>query len=329
MAQETIERKFTVTGPASVKVSNIRGLVDVQPGEEGVITVTAVKYADSGDADRTEIEIEQASDGSVRAKTDFRKRWEWLFDWRSPCRVDYTVRVPRACAVKVRGVSSDIVVRGLAGEFDLKTVSGPIRVSELSGRVAARGVSGDIHGEGITGPLEVETVSGEIGLTGSTLSSVMATSVSGSIAMDTLAGEGPYRFKSVSGRLEATVRSGTGWTVEMSSVSGRLRTELPITKDVSRDRQRTAEIQGGGPMIHFNTVSGDIRVQQAAGQTAAGPAPAPAPAPAPPAPPAPAAAPAPPAPPAPSPRREILDRIARGELTAAQGVEELRKLRHG
>ena len=63
MAEETIERKFNVTGMAVLRVGNISGLVDVQPGEEGVIAVTAVKHTGSGDADRTQVEITQAEDG--------------------------------------------------------------------------------------------------------------------------------------------------------------------------------------------------------------------------------------------------------------------------
>jgi hypothetical protein len=344
MAQETIERQFTVTGPAMLRVSNINGLVAIQPGEDGVIAITAVKHEDRGDAERTEIDISQEADGSVRVKTQFHKRWEWIFDWRSPCRVDYTIRVPRACAVKVRGVTCDMSIQGLEGEINVRTVSGDVKLADLTGRLSARGVSGKIQGTGLEGPLEAETVSGDITLIGSSFPSVEATSVSGALAVEALTGSGPYRFKSVSGQLQVALPAGSGCKVEMSSVSGRLHSDLPITKEWGDGRQRGAEIQGGGPALHFKSVSGDMRVKPGAGQAA--PAPAPAMASEIPAPPAPPAAPAPPAPPAAPPtpstpppappaesatnsRREILDRVAQGEITAAQGAEELRRLWQG
>jgi len=345
MAQEKIERQFTVPEPAMLRVSNISGLVAIQPGEDGVIAITAVKHENKGDAERTEIDISQEADGTVRVKTQFEKRWEWFFDWRSPCRVDYTIRVPRACSVKVRGVTCDINLQGLEGETNIRTVSGDVKLADLTGHLSVQGVSGQIQGTGLEGPLEAETVSGDLVLIGSSFPSIKATSVSGDLAVEALTGSGPYHFKSVSGQLQVALPAGSGCSVEMKSISGQLHSDLPITKEWGDGRQRGAEIQGGGPALQFKSVSGDMRVKPGAGQAAPAPAPAmgsetpapPAPAAAP-APPAPAAAPAPPAPPAapapPAPpaesatnhRREILDRVARGEITAAQGAEQLRQL---
>lgn len=324
MAQDEIERQFTVSGPAALRVSNIRGRIDIRPGEEGLIQVTAVK-GPGGDADRTAIEMEQEADGSVRIKTTFQKRWGWFFDWRSPCPVTYTIRVPRACSVKVRGVSCDTDLEGLQGEFDVKTVSGALRLRGLTGRVRAAGVSGAVYGEGLGGPLDVETVSGDVEMRQSSFPTVVGKSVSGTLLLEVLPGPGPYRFRSVSGRVDLAVPAGRGCAVEMSSVSGRLHTDLPITRTWGQERQRGSDIQGGGPAVSFSTVSGDLRVRQI------GAAPEPTPAPVPPPEPAPVPPPPPPPPPpdipaAPNPRRAILDRIARGEITAAQGVEELKKL---
>ena len=165
VAQETIEREFTVTVPARLRVANIRGSVDVQPGEDGVVRISAVKRLDTGDPDRTEIEIGQEEDGRVTVKTRFKGG-----GWRSsrqcrPCKVDYIVRVPRACALKVGCVSSRALVQGLEGEFDVETVSGRVILKDLSGEVKATSVSGGIFGERVSAPMTFESVSGKVFLT--------------------------------------------------------------------------------------------------------------------------------------------------------------------
>ncbi len=179
MSQETIEREFAVVAPATLELANIRGSVDVQPGDDSVVTITAVKHLNTGDPDRTEIDIGQEENGSVTVKTLF-ERGGWLFsDLRRACKVDYIVRVPRACDLKVRDVSSRASVQGLEGEFDIKTVSGQMSLSDLSGKVKATSVSGKVIGERLSGPVAFESVSGKVFLTESHMPTVTGSSVSG------------------------------------------------------------------------------------------------------------------------------------------------------
>ncbi len=117
MSRETVEQAFNVSIPARLKLSNICGSVDIRPGDDGTIRVTAVKNPDTGDAERTEVELSQAADGTVILATHFREgQWVWLFGSR-PCQVDYVVKAPRACCLKVKGASNTLVVEGLEGKF--------------------------------------------------------------------------------------------------------------------------------------------------------------------------------------------------------------------
>ncbi len=147
MLRETTEQKFDVTMPACLTIANIRGSVDVQASDDGVVTITAVKHLETGDSDRTEIKIRQKEDGSVAVKTVFEEGGWRLFTPRHPCKVDYTVRVPRDCALKVRCVSSSALVQDLKGKFDVKTVSGRVTLRDLSGKIKVSSVSGRILGE--------------------------------------------------------------------------------------------------------------------------------------------------------------------------------------
>ena len=185
MAQETIEREFAVTAPASIMLANVRGSVDIQVGDNDVVAVTAVRHLDTGDPDQTEIEIWQEEDGSVIAKTRYHEGGWRLVGQRQPCKVDYIVHVPQACDVKVRCVSSKASVEGLQGEFDIKTVSGKMTLKDLSGRIKATSVSGAIFGTQLSGVTKFESVSGKVHLAESDLPIVTGTSVSGNLVLET------------------------------------------------------------------------------------------------------------------------------------------------
>jgi hypothetical protein len=264
MAQETIEREFVVTAPASMTVSNVRGSVNIQAGSDDVVTVTAVKHLDTGDPDRTEIEIWQQEDGSVIAKTRYHEDGWRLFGRRQPCKVDYIVHVPRACDARIKCVSSKAAIEGLEGEFDVKTVSGKVILKDLSGRVKATSVSGAIFGTQLSGATEFESVSGKVHLVESDLPIVTGSSVSGHLVLETPLGEGPYRFKTVSGDMKLVLPTETGFTVGFRSMSGSFKTSLPATRSQRRGHNWHTELCGGGPDVHFSSVSGSLSVMSAA-----------------------------------------------------------------
>ena len=256
--EELIEKTFRVPAPARLSLSNIRGSIEIQPGDDDIVNVTAVKHLGTGNPDRTEIEIRQVEDGSVSVETRFPEAGFKLFGWRQPCKVDYIVRVPHACSVKMSGVSCTASIRGLQGVFDLGTVSGPLSMADLTGRLRASGVSGSISGVRLSGPIQLENVSGSAELMESQLSVVVGSTVSGRIVLETPLAEGPYRFKTVSGAVRLIVPPETGCIVEGSGVSGRLKTSLPTTHSRRSGGHWCVELHGGGPEIRFSSVSGDL-----------------------------------------------------------------------
>jgi DUF4097 and DUF4098 domain-containing protein YvlB len=332
MSKEIIERKFTLEGPARLTLSNIRGSVNVQSGEKGVITVTAIKHVDTGDAERTQIRIVQAEDGEVSAKTHFEHAGETIFARGKPCKVDYMVHMPRTCVLRIDCVSSGISVEGLRGAFTLKTVSGLLVLRDLASQITASTVSGDIDGEKLAGTANINTVSGKARLGASNLTSIEASSVSGNFELQTpLQEEGRYRFKTVSGNFRLMLPEKAGCSVDINSLSGKLRSPLSITDRHSRS---SYELQGGGPEVRFGSISGNLSIEvtgearhtetvektssderekeartvrpvekqvQVGGSTAASQ-------------------------PAPKTRREILDLIARGEISAKDGLTALKGL---
>ncbi|HTX91286.1 MAG TPA: DUF4097 family beta strand repeat-containing protein [Anaerolineales bacterium] len=273
---ETIEKTFTVTSPARLNLSNIRGSVEIKAGQDGQIHVTAVKHENSGDASRTEVELSQEADGTVKVATHFPDGgWSWLIG-SFPCRVDYVVEVPHQCSLKTNAVSSDTFAAGFEGEFSFTTVSGELTLRDLTGPVNAKTVSGalelanlagemhintvsgQISGKQLNGKLHLDTVSGRVSCEESSLPSAEATTVSGDMSLQTALGSGPYRFNSVSGNVELKVPAESRCEAELHAISGSLSTKLPATSTTRQNGRQTLEVQGGGVKLYLNSVSGNL-----------------------------------------------------------------------
>lgn len=260
MSSETIERRFEVGSPARLKLSNIRGRVALSAGEEGVISVTAVKHTDTGSDNRTTILIDQEEDGRVVVKTEYNNPGSNWFGLNKPCKVDYTVVMPKDCEVHASGVSCDISAEGLNGDIDLNTVSGKLALSNLSGKLKVNSVSGSIRSEKLTGELDANAVSGSIQVKESQLSKALVKTVSGSMVLQTPLEEGPYTFSGVSGSATLVVPEGTSCTAHFKSVSGRMRTSLPISQDHRHGSRGWMEIQDGGTEVSYHCVSGSFKI---------------------------------------------------------------------
>jgi DUF4097 and DUF4098 domain-containing protein YvlB len=257
-------------------VSNMRGSVEIRPGEDGSIHVTASKDTSSGDPKGTEIELMQETDGTVRAATHFPEgAWSWVFG-SFPCRVNYVVHAPRKCTLTIKGVSSTLLAEGFEGEFSFQsvsggvtlhnlngplkvnTVSGNMKLAEITGDLRLNTVSGKVSGKHLTGPVHLATVSGEAALDEANLRSIEASTVSGGMRYQTALGEGPYRFNSVSGIVELRVPPETRCSVELRGISGKLTTNFSTTSTGQQNGSQTVEVQGGGVKVVLQSVSGNL-----------------------------------------------------------------------
>ncbi len=302
MSQETVEQTFSVSEPARLRLTNIRGSVDIVPGEPGQIVVTAVKQVDDGDAEHTEIRIEQEADGSVVVETHFQALANLFL--AKPCKIDYRVIVPQQCNLDLSGVSNTTSVREVAGEIRIKTVSGDLSLRDLSGSLQIDSVSGQISGEHLSGSLEAETVSGNMRLGDSRFDRIKATTVSGSVHLETPLEGQDYRLSAVSGAIQMYVPNGTNCIVVSSSLSGQIRTNLAHGNSLHSGKNRQLTLGVGGPTIRHNSVSGDLYLFVDGGETAAPQALHNEPI---------------------LTNEEILEKIERGELTVEEGIALLKK----
>jgi hypothetical protein len=160
----------------------------------------------------------------------------------------------------VSGVSDAALVEGVQGDIRVVTISGDLTLRDLSGVLKVRSVSGRVSGDRLAGALEVETVSGGIHLSACQVAALNANTVNGAVALESPLGEGPYRFKSVSGQVRLIVPAGTACTVLSSSMSGRFTSSLPNSGMRMSSGGSLYRIQGGGVEVRHTSVSGDLWV---------------------------------------------------------------------
>jgi DUF4097 and DUF4098 domain-containing protein YvlB len=259
MSTENFEHTFEVASPARLRVSNVRGHVDICPGDDGVILVTAVKHKDSMNG-KTEIIIEQQDDGTVLAEAKYENSITNWFGVNKPCKVDFTIRVPRQCSVKANCVSCDAVIQGLEGDLDVNNVSGDLELTDLSGEFTFSNVSGDITAHNLTGALNLNTVSGDIRIQESQIPIMVGKTVSGDLSVQTPLGEGPYEFKTVSGDLKLLPPKDQGCIVNIKSISGGICSSMPVTARQGHGSHKQITILDGGPEVNVKSVSGGVRV---------------------------------------------------------------------
>ncbi len=262
MSIESKEFTFNVSSPAQLKLNNISGSVVIEPGEDGIIHVLAIKHPGRGDPDSTKIECVQAEDGSVSVSTRFSDPgWTWLFGTQV-CDVDYVVKAPSQCSLNINGVSNSLKVSGFEGDFVFKTVSGDMTLHTLNGSLKIDSVSGDISGEILTGSSQLKTVSGDINLRDSKIYITNIKTVSGDVSLQTVYfEEGPYKFHTVSGDIRLVVPSSSSCIVEMHSVSGDFSTNLPVNQSTHNHGDHSARVGAGGAQVSLNSVSGDLMLE--------------------------------------------------------------------
>lgn len=309
MTEETQERTFSVPSPARLELNNIHGSVDIQSGDEGIIRVTAVKHLDSGDPQRTQIEMDQAKDGSLKVQTHYPENAGWLFNNSRPCKVDYSVRIPSSCSLIVSVVTCSVHISGVSEHISVKTVSGPMDLSDIDGNLKVRTVSGKIKAETLSGSLQVDTVSGTIQILKSNLERVTTSTISGNLLLETNLDSGPYQIKSLSGNAILKFPQNASCTIHSSSISSKVINSPQSNRGYGR-RGRKIIKNGGGTMIHHRSISGNLHVDsgQASSEESNIPDEVSIRT-------------------SPSNRQEILDRIEAGKLSTEDALQMLAKLK--
>ncbi|HEV8497086.1 MAG TPA: DUF4097 family beta strand repeat-containing protein [Gemmatimonadaceae bacterium] len=222
-----------------VSIHNINGDIKVTPSTTGRVTVVGTKRGNNRYFDRIKAEVQETSHGIV------------------------------VCVVQ-EDADSYCDDRGvhMHGDHDWNNVSMDLEVTiPTNVTVSAGSVSGNVDITGANGDVEAGSVSGDIRLTRLRASSVSAHTVSGNVdvRVDAFTGRGDLSFKSVSGDVTLEVPRGFDADISMSTVSGDMNSDFPVTLGNGRmsHRRIEARVGSGGRRLDVSTVSGSLNLKMA------------------------------------------------------------------
>jgi DUF4097 and DUF4098 domain-containing protein YvlB len=136
-------------------------------------------------------------------------------------------------AARLTSASGDVRFGAAGGDVSVKTASGDVQVDRADGDLTAESASGDVHAGEIGGSARVRTASGD-----ARIGSVRA---------------GEADVNTVSGDISVAVPAGVGVYLDLSSMTGDVRSDLAAA-EVSNSAELT---------VSCRSISGDIRVSTA------------------------------------------------------------------
>jgi DUF4097 and DUF4098 domain-containing protein YvlB len=233
--------------------------------------VVARKRVRGGSADRAkrllenvEVRIEQhGADIYVEPHLYEQERsWRDLFAGKK-VRVDLEITVPRECAVDAQTVSGDLSVQGTRGPARVESVSGDVEISDVQGPMRLKSVSGDVECVDYVGVIEGSSVSGDVDVRGR-VKQIELHTVSGDISVELDPREGGHenRLKTISGDVDLGLVS-TSCLVEFRTASGDLECGLPANVVREGRKDRVIAIGEARARVLVKTVSGDLEIRKA------------------------------------------------------------------
>ena len=152
----------------------------------------------------------------------------------------------------IESLSGDVSIVGVKGETKVNTISGGIELSAARGDVTAETVSGDVElRDVIAKQVRIHTTSGDVSYSGSILD------------------DGRYEFNTHSGELTLGLPSDIGAELSVSTFSGEIDSEFPITLKAGEHGIGAAQAKRlnftlgrGTARIVAETFSGAITIQR-------------------------------------------------------------------
>jgi DUF4097 and DUF4098 domain-containing protein YvlB len=266
--QQQTDTTVPVPAGARLSLSNHAGSIRVTAWDRSEMRVRAAH----GSRDVIEIDVRGAV---VRVRADRR--------YGVPAFVEYDITVPRAMAVDLDGVETDITVdgvggdvsagsveggvtvRGAGGAVKINSVEGDLIVDGGRGRISAEGVDGSVQITGARGDITVETVDGDVTLEEIESASVDVGTVEGTITYaGTIQDGGQYRLTSHEGDVVLDVSAGLNATVSVATFEGSFEADpaFRVQLTSARPGRRFSFTLGtGSARVELETFEGEIRLR--------------------------------------------------------------------
>jgi DUF4097 and DUF4098 domain-containing protein YvlB len=158
-------------------------------------------------------------------------------------------------ALGLSTASGDVTVASASGPVSVKTASGDIFIDRVGDEVRIDSTSGDTQIGEVAGNVDIKSTSGDVTV-GRCGGSVFAHAISGDIQFKEISA-GRAEIEAMSGDISVAVAPGIGVYLDLSAMSGDVRSDLDEDGDDSGSSQQP-DLQ-----LRCRTISGDIRVRKA------------------------------------------------------------------
>ena len=205
-AAEDVDKSLTVQSDGIVEIHNVRGKIRIVGWNKDKVQV-------KGELDDLAEELVFENNGKVTVvKIKMPRR-----NINHGDGTDLVIHIPMGNRIDFNGVSTDLLVEGINGGVDVRSVSGDVDMVKVSKQIFVNSVSGDITLKKSSGPAKLDSISGDIkGELDS--ESVLSNSVSGDITLH-LKKFDEIRATTVSGDVWVSGHLNDSGKVRMSSVN--------------------------------------------------------------------------------------------------------------
>lgn len=220
---ELFDKTYPLSSGGNFQLDNINGSVQVEGWDRDEVEVSAVKTAqnDPGELEQVQIDVESVP-GHVAVHTLYPS------STGNGVTVEYHVHVPfRVLLAAVKTVNGSVLVHGVQGGGDLRSVNGDVQVTDSAGRFNAKTTNGNL-----------------------------------TLQLRNVANGAPMDIETVNGSVVLTLPSNTRANLKVQNMNGDFSSELPVSAATAPSNLGAfrAKLGTGGGEISLRTINGTIHL---------------------------------------------------------------------
>jgi len=234
-----------------LKVKTLSGNVEISTWSDNSVYVKIT--GNESAKDKLDITIENSDNGvdvSIKQKNN---------NNLSDLNLKIDIRLPQSYNADISSAEGDLELNGVSGNIEMKTAEGDIKTSETSGSLDLKTAEGDIESLNFSGNISVSTAGGDIHLDGSN-GKISGATAGGDIKLFYKGENKGIKLTTSGGHIEVTLPSDFAADCRLTTYSGEINSEIPVTDSKKTDMILKGTMNGGGELFKCSTSGGDINV---------------------------------------------------------------------
>lgn len=233
---------YALNQGGAIRIRNVSGDITIAGYDGSTVQVKVVKTG----RDQDLVEVEDSSSSSA---LDLKVKYRCTN--YCDAGLNFYVKVPRRLAVELDNISN---------------ASGDITIEDFVGVVRVRSASGNVRLRDVEGSLDASTASGDVQLINVIGTDIKGQSASGNVQAQLfqISPGASLRFNSASGDVRVAAPSLLDAQVTLSSTTGEVRTNFPLTVQTDRytsGQQARGTLGKGGSTLRATTATGTVFLQ--------------------------------------------------------------------